>query len=119
MWEAKKQTYDSVGRVIIVKLINADVGDAELRRLYDVWNLAMAPAEGREIAAVDKNMRLLKLMRSFLKSMPTVDAVQVVHCGEYKFRCCNNKCILDDPPRRDFDDDDFCSQGEREDDKNA
>jgi hypothetical protein len=37
-----------------------------------------------------------------------------VKCGECRFRCCNNKCILDDPPRRDFDDDDFCSQGERE-----
>ena len=55
-----------------MRLVDADVGDAELRRLYDVWNLAMAPAEGREIAAVDKNMRMLTLMRSFLASLPTV-----------------------------------------------
>ncbi len=56
-----------------MRLVDADVGDKELRRLYDVWNLAMAPAEGREIAAVDKNMRMLKLMQSFLKSLPTVE----------------------------------------------
>ena len=49
----------------------------------------------------------------FLDDQPTVDAVPVVRCGECRFRCCNNKCILDDPPRRDFDDDDFCSQGEK------
>jgi hypothetical protein len=36
----------------------------------------MAPAEGREIAYVDKNMRMLTLMRSFLKSLPTVEAGQ-------------------------------------------
>lgn len=54
-----------------MRLIDADVGDTELRRLYDVWNLAMAPAEGREISAIDKNMRILKLMRSFLASLPT------------------------------------------------
>lgn len=56
-----------------MRLVDADIGDAELRRLYDVWNLAMAPAEGREIAAIDKNMRMLKLMQSFLKSLPTAD----------------------------------------------
>jgi hypothetical protein len=37
-----------------------------------------------------------------------------VKCGECRFRICNNKCGLDEQPRRDFDDDDFCSQGERE-----
>lgn len=68
-----------------MKLVDADVGDAELRRLYDIWNLAMAPAEGREIAAVDKNMRMLKLMRSFLKSMPAVENVTVVRCRECVF----------------------------------
>jgi hypothetical protein len=57
-----------------MRLIDADIGDKELRRLYDVWNLAMAAAEGREIAYVDKNMRMLKLMRSFLKSIPTAEA---------------------------------------------
>lgn len=68
-----------------MKLVDADVADAELRRLYDVWNLAMAPAEGREIVTVDKNMRLLKLMRSFLQSMPAVDVAQAVRCGECKY----------------------------------
>ena len=68
-----------------MKLVNADVGDAELRRLYDVWNLAMAPAEGHEIDVVDKNMRILNLMRSFLKSMPAVDAAPVVRCRECAF----------------------------------
>lgn len=67
------------------KYIDVDVGDAELRRLYDAWNLAMAPAEGREIAYVDKNMRILKLMQSFLKSMPTVDVVPAVKCPQCAF----------------------------------
>lgn len=59
-----------------MKLIDADMGDAELRILYDAWNLAMAPAEGREIAYVDKNMRIIKLMRSFLASMPEVETAK-------------------------------------------
>lgn len=52
--------------------IDADMGREKLQEIYNAWNLAMAPAEGREIAYVDKKMRLCELMIKFLDQLPTI-----------------------------------------------
>lgn len=55
-----------------MRLIDADIGREKLWEIYNAWNLAMAPAEGREIAYVDKKMRLCELMIKFLDQLPTI-----------------------------------------------
>ena len=55
-----------------MRLIDADMGREKLWEIYNAWNLAMAPAERREIAYIDKKMRLCELMIKFLDQLPTV-----------------------------------------------
>jgi hypothetical protein len=66
------------------------------------------------IRTLERSGVLPGFAKYLIENYPAADVRPVVRCGECRFRICNNKCGLDDESRRDFDDDDFCSQGERE-----
>jgi hypothetical protein len=69
----------------------------------------------KQLESDDSLKHARKLIHLYVEEFPTADVEPVVHCGECRFRICNKKCELDEQPLRDWDDDDFCSQGERKD----
>ena len=60
-----------------MRLIDADQAASEADRLFNLYNLAMAGAEGsREINHVFKRQELFKAVRAVVNTCPTVDPVK-------------------------------------------
>lgn len=101
------------------RLIDANLIVEVAERAYNAWNLAMAAADGnREINLVYKRQELCKVVKAVAEDCPTVDAVEVVRCGNCKhFR--EPFCVRrDDETHRERINMltvDFCSYGERRD----
>lgn len=55
-------------------------------------------------------------IREFIRSIPTADAAEVLRCKDCKFFCRGNKCYCEEFGGI-VTEDDFCSRGERNDDK--
>lgn len=88
----------------MARLIDADQAVAEAERLLELYNLAMAGAEGsREINHVFKRQELFKAVRAVVNTCPTIEPIKRGHwiliyeapSGNY-FKCseCNHEVFL-------------------------
>lgn len=79
-----------------MRLIDADQAVAEADRLLNLYNLAMAGAEGsREINHVFKRQELFKAVRAVVNTCPTIDLakhgrwtfIEQLSGGYYSYKC--------------------------------
>lgn len=69
-----------------MKLVDAEAGKKEAERIQDLWNRAMAGADGkREISRSVKMQELFQAVKYVLGQLPSVDAVPIVRCRDCKF----------------------------------